>query len=151
MLPTLPETNSSHLKIDVWKNHFLLGYHLVRCYWIFRKGNNTNSKLPLCHILSPHQALAHPDPKPVENTRRQQHQCEDCCCAGVNWHKDGQITQKLDSLCWFQKLGPAGYQLKKKPTKSWWSTNSRTETQFGWGTMTKRWKMGWKSTISIRV
>ena len=56
MLPTLPETNRSHLNIDVWKNCFLLGYHLVRCYCIFRKGNNTNSKLPLCPLRIPTQS-----------------------------------------------------------------------------------------------
>ena len=33
---TLPETNSSHLKMDGWITSFLLGWHLFRCYVIFR-------------------------------------------------------------------------------------------------------------------
>ena len=36
-LPTLPETNSSHLKIDGWKTTFLLGRPIFRCYENFRE------------------------------------------------------------------------------------------------------------------
>ena len=38
---TIPETNSSHLKIDGWKMSFLLGCHLFRCYVNFRECNNS--------------------------------------------------------------------------------------------------------------
>ena len=36
---TLPETNSSHLKMDGWKTTFLLGTPIFRGYVSFRKGN----------------------------------------------------------------------------------------------------------------
>ena len=35
---TLPETNSSHLKMDGWKTSFLLGRPIFRCYVSFREG-----------------------------------------------------------------------------------------------------------------
>ena len=35
---TLPKTNSSHLKMDVWKISFLLGWPIFRCYVSFREG-----------------------------------------------------------------------------------------------------------------
>ena len=38
-LTTLPKTNSLHLKINVWKMHFLLGNPIFRCYVSFREGN----------------------------------------------------------------------------------------------------------------
>ena len=34
---TLPETNSSHLKMDGWKMYFLLGIPIFRCYVRFRE------------------------------------------------------------------------------------------------------------------
>ena len=34
---TLPETNSSHLKMDVWNTSFLLGRPIFRCYVSFRE------------------------------------------------------------------------------------------------------------------
>ena len=36
---TLPETNSSHLKMDGWNTSFLLGWPVFRCYVSFREGN----------------------------------------------------------------------------------------------------------------
>ncbi len=33
---TLPETNSSHLKMDGWNTSFLLGWPIFRCYVSFR-------------------------------------------------------------------------------------------------------------------
>ena len=36
---TLPETNSSHLKMDGWKMNFLLGWTIFRCYVSFRECN----------------------------------------------------------------------------------------------------------------
>ena len=38
MVCTLPETNSSHLKMDAWKTTFLLGRHIFRCYVSSREG-----------------------------------------------------------------------------------------------------------------
>ena len=35
-IDTLPETNSSHLKMNGWKICFLLGRSLARCYASFR-------------------------------------------------------------------------------------------------------------------
>ena len=35
-IDTLPETNSSHLKMNGWKICFLLGRSLARCYGSFR-------------------------------------------------------------------------------------------------------------------
>ena len=35
---TLPETNSSPLKIDGWKTSFLLGWPIFRGYVSFREG-----------------------------------------------------------------------------------------------------------------
>ena len=43
---TLPETNSSHLKMDGWNTTFLLGLPIFRGYVSFREGNNAN-KLPI--------------------------------------------------------------------------------------------------------
>ena len=36
---TLPETNSSHLKMYGWKTTFLLGMPIFRCYVNFRAGS----------------------------------------------------------------------------------------------------------------
>ena len=41
--PTLPETNSLHLKMDGWKTSFLLGRPIFRCYVSFREGNSINN------------------------------------------------------------------------------------------------------------
>ena len=38
-LYTVPETNSSHLKMDGWKTTFLLGRPIFRCYVSFREGS----------------------------------------------------------------------------------------------------------------
>ena len=35
---TIPETNSSHLKIDLWKRRFLLETTIFRCYVSFKEG-----------------------------------------------------------------------------------------------------------------
>ena len=35
---TFPETNSSHLKMDGWKMHFLLGWLIFWVYVSFREG-----------------------------------------------------------------------------------------------------------------
>ena len=35
---TLPETNSSHLKMDGWNTSFVLGWPIFRCYVSFREG-----------------------------------------------------------------------------------------------------------------
>ncbi len=37
---TLPETNSSHLKMDGWNTSFLLGWPIFRGYLSFREGND---------------------------------------------------------------------------------------------------------------
>ena len=36
---SLPETNSSHLKMDGWNTRFLLGRPIFRCYVSFREGS----------------------------------------------------------------------------------------------------------------
>ena len=36
---TLPEANSSHLKMDGWNTSFVLGWPIFRCYISFREGN----------------------------------------------------------------------------------------------------------------
>ena len=47
---TLPETNSSHLKMDVWKtNPFLLGWPIFRGYVSFGEGRSFWIGLP--HLL----------------------------------------------------------------------------------------------------
>ena len=46
-LITLPETNSSHLKLDGWKTNFLLGHLIFTGYVSFREGNL------FCHPLVP--------------------------------------------------------------------------------------------------
>ena len=37
---TLPETDSSHLKMDSWNTSFLLGWPIFRCYVSFRECNH---------------------------------------------------------------------------------------------------------------
>ena len=46
---TLPEINSSHLKIDGWKTTFLLGRPFMRCYVSFRECRDCH--FPLKHFL----------------------------------------------------------------------------------------------------
>ena len=42
---TLPETNSSHLKMRDWKTSFLLGWPIFRGYVSFREGNSVDVPL----------------------------------------------------------------------------------------------------------
>ena len=41
---TLPETNSSHLKMDGWKTSFLLGWPMFMGYVSFREGIHTEKQ-----------------------------------------------------------------------------------------------------------
>ena len=45
---TLPETNSSPLKMDGWNTSFFLGWPIFRCYVSFREGIRHKN----CHVLS---------------------------------------------------------------------------------------------------
>ncbi len=51
---TLPETNSSHLKIDGWNTSFQLGWPISRCYVRFRECKKTHQILfkPLAGKIS---------------------------------------------------------------------------------------------------
>ena len=82
---TLPETNSSHLKLDGWKTNFLLAHLIFTGYVSFREGNL------FCHPLVPVER------SPAQRPFLRQRYPEILAACGVV----GPSNQICEKYCWW--------------------------------------------------
>ena len=83
---TLPETDSSHLKMDDWNTSFLLGWPIFRCYVNFREGIFEVFILSTFSVFSLNISWTHTPPKTNMDTQNAGLEMVAPCKDGHFWY-----------------------------------------------------------------